>query len=522
MTDDITDDHIRLAGEAHRSGDLVRAERHYREALLFRPGDPGILGDFTYLLCATGRSQEALAGIDSALGVHRDNPVLLAAKGQALETMGRPDLAMPVYQTLISLQPENVFCLYRMGVIFSYWGRIQEALEVYEKAVALKPDFVKCLALIGDVRKQLGDKAGAEQAYREVLRRSPGMFSVYRLLSSLKKFTGESDADYQTMSRLLSDERVKGPARSEIHFALAKVCMDFARHEEALSHWRQGNALVRSGYSWSLEDEAGHFERVKKMFGPSFFARRSDYGLDGASPIFIVGMLRSGTSLLEQMLDRHPEVHACGEANELPVLLRERLSSLEAVGRMKANESRVLARQYLERMRPFLSNGTQRFVDKQLFNFKHVGVIRLLFPEARIINCYRGAMDTCFSIYRNYFTNLREFAYDQYEIGRYFGLWSGWMGHWTSVLPDHVYPFSYEELIDNPEREMRGVLEFCGLPWDDACLHVQQSSRVVRTASWDQANRPLYRGGVGQWKPFSEGLVDIRRGLRDGGIDPSG
>jgi hypothetical protein len=370
------------------------------------------------------------------------------------------------------------------------------------------------------------DEALAE--FQEVRRLDPANSMA---LASLSKLAAAghyqpSDADRRTMEQLVARPDLPAEDRCRLHFALAWILDRPGSYDPAFAHVRRANELRREiercrGVSFDLDAHRRLVDRLIAVFTPAYFERVRSFGSDSELPVFIVGMLRSGTSLVEQILASHPEVHGAGELNDIERMIQslpERLAKEgypECLARLDTGTARTLADQHLDKLRQ-LGGAAARVIDKLPFNFLHLGLIATLLPRSRIIHCRRDARDTCLSCYFQNFADPHPFALDLGLLGRYYREYERLMAHWARVLPLAVFELHYEELTANQEAISRELVAFCGLEWDERCLRFHESNRVVRTASTLQVRQPMYQSSVGRWKHFEAYLVPLLDALGAG------
>ena len=494
---------------------LGEAEACFRNALRLAPNYPEALYRLASIASAVGRTDGALELLDRALAQAPGNPNYELARGVALETQGRWGEALASYRRVSDTVPDAPEPYDNIGNVFMGCGRVDEAVEAYRKAVAIKPDYADAYAHLGSVLKMKGDAEGARQAYARVLELQPDRVEVYRGMTQLRRYRCREDSDAEVMERLLRDSTLSPVKAMHLHFALGKVHDDLAEYDDAFAHFREANRLRRAGYHYDVNDDIATLNKARSLFTKDFFEARNGHGLSQARPIFIVGMPRSGSTLVEQILSNHPDVAAADEVPDLWCTIRSVGGFPELAERVDADLSVRLATEYLDRMRLYNVEGLPRTTDKELFNFIYVGVIRLLFPNAKVICCRREPMDTCFSIWMRYFPSIGYFANDQYEVGRFYRVFNAYMRHWREVLPGFVLDFEHRALIDDQEGQTRRLLEFCELDWDDACLRFHESGRVAKTASTSQVRQPLNDKGIGHWRHYERHLGEMRRGLEE-------
>jgi hypothetical protein len=364
------------------------------------------------------------------------------------------------------------------------------------------------------VLRTVGRQAEAVSAYREGLRLKPDFAELWWSLSNLKTWRFEP-ADVAAMESLLATPGLPDEPAAQLCFALGKAYEDARDFDRAFGCFGRGNALRRAREHYDPVQTEQIGERIRATFTPELFARLDGAGHVGAAPIFIVGMPRSGSTLVEQILASHPAVEATFELPQAGRLVRfidrQRPGGEgypEAVPGLSAGQLAELGRRYDEETRRFRT-GAPRFTDKMPNNFATIGLLRLALPGARFINTLRHPLDTCLSCYKQLFARGQSFTYDLLELGEYYLEYQRMMDHWHRVLPGLVLDVRYEDVVAGLEGEVRRILEFCGLPWDDACLRFHETGRAIRSASSEQVRRPIYSDAVGFWNNYAGHLAPL-------------
>ena len=393
------------------------------------------------------------------------------------------------------------------------------AIEMLRGIIAQAPQGVSAWISLGDLLETIGRTQEAIEAYRHALSLRPGHGYAWWSLANIKanRFAPE---DVQALRDLLGKADLAESDRMMASFALGKALEDGGEAEDAFARYRAGNALRRARQPYDHGRTADLVARSRALFTPAFFAARAGQGDPAPDPIFVVGLPRSGSTLIEQMLDAHPAIEGTMELPDLPRAVArldmpggrypESLAALDgdvlaAIGRAYLAESRVQRRTE----KPF-------FIDKRPANFQHVGLIRAILPNARIIDVRRHPLACGFSAFRQYFPSGFDFAHDLEDIGRYYRAYVELMAHWDAVLPGHVHRILYEDLVAEPEREVRRLLGHLGLPFDPACLRFHESGRAVRTPSASQVRQPLYTDALESWRAFEPWLEPLKAALGDG------
>jgi tetratricopeptide (TPR) repeat protein len=407
-----------------------------------------------------------------------------------------------------------------MAAVATRLMRQEEALEAYERAAQLKPDEVGLRMSAGHVQKTLGRRRDSEASYKAALQMDPGRAEAYWSLADLKNYAF-SDEEIAAMQRLLASDKRERSNEAQLHFALGRAYEQRADYEQAFAHYAEGNSLRRLDAPFDIDGFERRSARIRAFFDEGFFAARPGSGDPSSAPIFIVGLPRSGSTLIEQILASHSQVEG---TMELPNILNMvgqfddvaagRDGYPETVGRASAAQLAALGRRYLEETAA-LRSGREHFTDKLPNNFSHIGLIHAILPDAAIIDARRHPMDACFSTFKQYFAEGQTFSYDLADLGRYYRCYLSLMDHWDRALPGRVLHVQYEELVREPEANIRRLLEHCGLPYEAACLSFHETRRPVRTASAEQVRQPLYSSGVGYWRHFERQLEPLRQTLGD-------
>jgi len=511
---------IEQATAAFIAGDRSSAESLFREVLKADASHVGALCGLAAIALGTGNTRDAERLVRHALRQTAHAPLAQRALAHTLIAAGRLVEAESATRELLQIEPQNPQNWVALGTVLTRLLRQGDALAAYEQAAHLNPGQVALRLSIGHVLKTLGQRAACEQAYQECLRMDAACAEAYWSLADLKTYVF-SDAQVEAMGGLLADPSVNDAGRAHLQFALGRAFEQQHRHREAFAHYTAGNGLRRKSSSFDIAAFEGKSRRVGQFFARAFFQARAGVGSPDPAPIFIVGLPRSGSTLVEQILASHSQVEGTMELPNILTQVRE-LERLDPRGDgypeslRDASPERLagLGRRYLEETRP-LRCGRPRFIDKMPNNFSHVGLIHLILPNATVIDVRRHPMDACFSAYKQHFAEGQSFSYDLDDLGRYYRCYLALMDHWDEVLPGKVMHLPYEALVREPDRHVRRLLAHCGLPFEAACLRFHETRRPVRTASAEQVRQPLYTSGIGYWKNFAAELEPLRKSLGD-------
>ncbi|MCH8038435.1 MAG: sulfotransferase, partial [Proteobacteria bacterium] len=454
------------------------------EAAAGRPASSDVLGELGDMHRTLGHHDDAVDWYRKALKHDPANARRRVNLGHCLSKLNRFDEAQRAFHTALEHEPALAEAHYNIGLSLQFIGRFDDAIVAHERAVALRPDLTEAHFSLAMIRRARG---------------------------------GESEITH--LGDLLADSELSLDGRIHANFALARLHDNLGDEESAFAHYRTGNELKAQTVAFDPARHADFVDRCIATFDHAFFGQREGFGLDSHKPVFILGMPRSGTTLVEQILSAHREVHGAGELDDLRLMIKalpDRLGSAErfpdiapALGRPA---SRELARDYLSRIED-LDPGAARITDKMTGNYLRLGLIALILPRATIIHCRRDPLDTCLSCYFQNFANGLNFTYDLGHLGAVYRHYARLMAHWREVLPLRTLDVCYEDLVAQPEGVSRDIVAFCGLDWDDRCLDFHRHERQVRTASFWQVRQPIFATSVGRWRKFSRFLGPLFESL---------
>jgi tetratricopeptide (TPR) repeat protein len=503
-----------LAGSDYRA-----AEGMFREVLKSDPSHLAALAGLAAVAIRAGNTPDAERLLAHARIRSTHHPLVRRAWGHALLAAERLAEAQAVFRELLQLEPENPQNWAALGSVQIRLLRQEEALAAYEEAARLNPAQAGFRLAIGHINKTLGRRAQCEAAYRQCLRLDPKYAEAYWSLADLKNYSF-SDAELAAMRNLLASPAA-ATDQAQLHFAVGRALEQRERYSEAFRHYTAGNVLRKQSSPFSIATFEAKSRRIAACYDAEFFAARAAAGDPDPAPILVVGLPRSGSTLVEQILASHSQVEGTMELHNILAIVREldhldpnRDGYPERVRALSAAELTGLGRRYVEETRAVRA-GKPRFIDKMPNNFSHVGLIHAILPNARIVDVRRHPMDACLSNYKQYFAHGQSFSYDLEDLGRYYRCYLGLMDHWDAVLPGKVLHLQYEQLIRDPQDTVHRLLEHCGLPFEAATLAFHENRRPVRTASAEQVRQPLYTSGVGYWKRFASELEPLRASLGD-------
>ncbi|HEX4143943.1 MAG TPA: sulfotransferase [Pirellulales bacterium] len=479
------------------------------------PAEPGPLAalvDLAEREQAAGRFAEATEAYRQIIALRPDLAEAHNNLGYALEQQGQLDNAAAEYRRAVALDPRLFQAHENLGNVARRQRKLDQAVVHYEQALVGRPDLAVAYNHLGNVLKEQGKFDDAAARYDQALALAPDRAEAHYDRADLKTFrTG--DADLAALEAIAQGGRLPPDKMLYVHFALGKALDDVGDYRRGFEHLLQGNALKRREVDYHEAAFHQTFRRIAERFDRELLDRVAAVGDRSPAPIFIVGMPRSGSTLVEQILASHPQVEAGDELPNLGQVVRSiggaggrAVPFPQSIENLAAEDWRRLGEAYLASL-PTLGAGKTRITDKMLSNFAYIGLIRLILPAARIIHAVRDPVDTCVSCFSKLFTAGAAFSYDLAELGRYYRMYGELMEHWRSVLPaGAMLEVVYEEVVDNVDRQARRLIDYCGLPWDDRCLTFHETGRPIATASNVQARRPLYRSSVARWRRYEEFL----------------
>jgi tetratricopeptide (TPR) repeat protein len=481
---------IRMLAEiAAEREDYVEAERLYTKCLELAPGYSRARFDLARTLHMQQKAQPMLVLLDRLLQFEPDSLPYRTLRASAFALLGQNEHARQILEILLTEFPSNAALYIHYGNVLRTAGHSEQAVAAYRKGTQLRPSYGE----------------------------------AWFCMANLKtfKFTDEEIRSMQQQSAAadLADED-----RLQLEFALGKALEDAGEFGRSFEHYANGNAVRRRAVLYEADANTRFVQGLQKMYTPEFFAARAGSGCNAPDPIFIVGLPRAGSTLLEQILASHSQVEGTRELPDIQGFALELgardlrggspkfLHSVEALSREQLN---ALGHRYLDQTRPNRLRGTPFFIDKMPSNFFHVGLIHLILPNARIIDARRSPLACCFSNFKQHFQAGVWFSYSLDDIGRFYRSYVELMGHYDRALPGRVYRVNYEKLVSDLEGEVRKLLEYCGLPFEERCLRFHETRRVVQTASSEQVRRPLFAEGVDQWRNFEPWLGELKQALGD-------
>jgi tetratricopeptide (TPR) repeat protein len=515
------DPRLMEAGLALVEGQLAVAERLLRPHLKEKPTDIAAIRMMAELAARLGRYKDAENLLRRALELA---PAFTAARANLatiLYRQNRPAEAVETLDRLMEDDPANPAHLNLKAAALGRIGGYEEAIGLYGEVLARFPAQPKVWMSYGHVLKTVGRQADSIAAYRRAIGLAPTLGEAWWSLANLKTVVlGEEDV--AAMTAALETSGIAEEDRFHLHFALGKALEDAGEATPAFAHYAKGNRLRRAGITYDPEETEAQAARSAALFTPEFFAAREGRGCPARDPIFILGMPRAGSTLIEQILASHSRIEGTMELPDIPAMvhrisgrkLRSDESAYpECLADFPPDELRALGEEYLERTRIQRKTDRPLFIDKMPNNWAHLGFIHLILPNAAIVDARRHPLGCCFSNFKQHFARGQTFTYDLAELGRYYRAYVETMRHFDQVLPGRIHRVIYEHMVEDPEGEVRRLLDHLGLEFEPQCLKFHETERAVRTASSEQVRRPINREGLDAWRDFEPWLGPLKEAL---------
>ncbi|MGI9263907.1 MAG: tetratricopeptide repeat-containing sulfotransferase family protein [Gammaproteobacteria bacterium] len=506
---------LALAAEHQKEGRLEEAERSCRDVLRTSPNSVDALRLLGITLIRGGRVDEAETQFRKAIAIAPDFVGALMDLGRSLKDQNQFEEAIDCFKKAMRLEPTNSQAPFLLASTLTPAALTYDALEAYERVLELRPNHPGAKLGLAHVLKTIGRQEEAVRAYRDCIELKPNNGETYWSMANLKTYR-LSDDDIETMESKLDLEEVDEESRVNFLFALAKAYEDRGDFSRAWPFYVDGNAGRRALEFYDPVQTEVTNDTLVKVFDKPLFETHQGHGHPDTSPIFVVGLPRSGSTLIEQILASHSMVEGTSELpylGQVAVSLnRNRADGInypEAVRELGETHLNRLGKDYLRRAQLHRVEGTPHFVDKMPNNFPSIGLIHLILPNAKIIDARRYPLDSCLSCYRQLFARGQTFTYDLTDIGEYFLQYQRMMDHWHEVLPGRVLTVQYEDMVTDFENQVRRLIDYCDLPWEDACASFHETDRPVRTASSEQVRQPVYTKSIHFWRNHEQHLGEL-------------
>jgi len=523
---DYAEAHNNLGNAFRDQGKLAEAVARYERALALKPDYAEAHNNLGNAFRDQGKLTEAVASYERALALKPDYAEAHSNLGNAFRDQDKLTAAVASYERALALKSDYAEAHNNLGNAFRDQDKLTAAVASYERALALKPDFAEAHNNLGTAFKDQGKLTAAVARYEQALALKPDYAAVYLNLADMKKFA-LGDPHLAAMEALAANtEGLSKADRMRLDFGLAKAYADLKDYPRSFKHLLAGNTAKRATVDYDEISSFARFDRIEAVFTRELIVGKSGGGDPSRSPIFVIGMPRSGTTLVEQIIASHRLVHGGGELKTLHNVVLEVCGpdgsttlSPEFVPAPYAAALRQVGTHYVALVRELAARnggGKAAYVtDKMPSNYYFAGLIHLAMPNAKIIHTIRDPVDTCVSCFSTLFSRGQNHTYDLVELGRYYKRYERLMTHWRHVLPEGSFlDVRYEDVVADLEVQARRIIAYCGLPWDDCCLSFHEAERPVRTASATQVRQPIYASSVGRWRVYEDHLGPLLRALR--------
>jgi len=516
----VDDPVLMQAAAALVEGRLAPAERTLRDHLKAKPHDVAAMRMLAEIGTRLGRYADAEALLSHALELAPSFTPARHNLAVVLYRQNRAAEALPHIERLLEVDPADPSYLNLKAAALTLTGDYEAAIRLYEAVLKKHPAQPKAWLSYGHALKTAGRQADSVAAYRRSLALTPGLGEAYWSLANLKTFALADDV--AAMQAQLERPELSDDDRLHLHYALGKAFEDAGAYEASFGHYAEGARLRRGQVEYDAAETTAQLARSKALFTADFLAARAGQGHPDPAPIFVVGLPRSGSTLVEQILASHTQVEGTMELPDIVYLARTLAEGRpkadkplypDVIGELSADGLRRLGEAYVARTAIQRKLGRPFFIDKMPNNFLHTGLISLILPNAKIIDTRRDGMATGFSAFKQHFARGQNWSYDLVEIGRFYRDYVALMAHFDAVAPNRVHRVDYEAMVEDTEGEVRRLLAYCGLPFEPECLEFHRNSRPVRTASSEQVRRPIFRDGIDQWRHFEPWLAPLRDAL---------
>lgn len=503
---------LAAAEQAFLSANFPKADQLARRLLHYLPNETRVLRLLAKIARHFRHAEISCAILAKCVAIKPDNQAIALEYAHALLASKKHQAAYEQCVQIVQHAPEIIEVYDVQAATLVALARYDEAIAIYQALINVHPEKALCLLRLGNVLKIVGNADKATECYQQAIILNPSLGEAFWNLANLKTY-GFSETDIATMNAALQTGNVDSLNRVLFHFALGKALEDKQQFEKSFEHYRQANTLYSSLRPYRYRSQK---ESVEAFFTTEYFAEKKPWGHASTAPIFIVGLPRSGSTLVEQILSSHSQVDATMELTEIVSIARE-LNALNAQGQgqfpqsltaLTGEQIKTLAQRYLDFVAPLRQNAPY-FIDKLPNNFHHLGLIKTLFPQAKIIDVRRHPLASGWSLYKHFFAEGFEFSYNLESIGHYYNDYLALMNHWQQVLPQQILSINYEDLVQDLPGITAKILAYCELPFEENCLAFHQNKRAVATASSEQVRKPLYTSALEHWKNYDTFLAPL-------------
>ena len=497
-------------------GDYISAETKAKKLIKKFPDYLAMYNLLGLCLYSQKKFQDAIKYFNQAIQMNPNFFVAINNLGNTYHAMGDLKNAQLNYEKAIERNPKFTHAISNLGNIKKELNDLEEAINLYKQAIALDDKLFVVHNNLGMAYQSIGEFEQAKKHFELVLKINPKFTRADRSLSMSTKYKVD-DQHLKKMEDKLKNQSLNDLQKIDLYFGLGKAYEDIKDFKESFKNYKLGNEIKRKKISYKIKDEQELFKNIEKTFSKIDYKEIYNIKDNTNKIIFITGMPRSGTTLVEQIIANHKNVYGAGELKDLTEIIKNNFFVNNKIKfpdklNIKDQNLKEMGINYIENLNRFKTN-KDFITDKAPLNFRWIGLIKLILPKSKIIHCTRDSKDNCISLFKNIFEGTLNFSYDLEEIGKFYNLYKNLMKFWKKKLPDFIYDISYEKLIENQKEETKKLLNFCDLNWDENCLNFHKNKRPIVTASFAQARKPIYKSSIKSWEKYKDELLPLLKVL---------
>ena len=491
----------------YKSKRYSEAESFCKDLIKVNPKIAFLYNLMGIILNDQNRQDEAINFYKKGIETDPQFALIYSNLGNTYKSQNKLDDAEKCYKKAINIDSKLSEPYNNLGNLLRTLNKYKEAINTYNQAIDNNKNFFWAYYNLATTHTTLGNYKEAKVNFEKTIKINPNFGPAHRSLSRVKKYK-KNDNHLKEMLKIYKNKDIDEIHKKELSFAIGKAYEDIGDYDSSFEYYNNANNLHRKLFTFSITDEKKDFDNIKKIYNINILKKIKKNNIKSPNIIFIVGMPRSGTTLIEQIISSHPEVFGCDELNFIPNLYKHNKNLL------KQDQKSIIdiGNQYINKVNE-ISNESKTVTDKLPLNFKWLGFIKLILPNAKIIHCKRNSKDNCFSIFKNYFPNQVNFAFNINETIEFYNLYLDIMNHWNNIFKDEIFNIEYENIVNNPENEIKNIIKACDLRWDDQCLKYYQNARPIKTASDTQARNKIYKTSLNSWKNYDKYFVKYFKNL---------
>jgi len=486
-----------------KSKKLVEAEIFNNDLILKYPDTPYLFNIHGLILTEQKKINKAIEIYKKGLKIDPNYSVIHNNLGSLYDIQGKFTEAENHFKTSIKLDDKAFEPLNNLGILHSKNNNYKDSINCYKKAITINKKFFQAYYNLGVSYSSIGMFDEAEFSYKKAITLNPNLYSAHRSLSQIIKYKNGSN-HLKDLNKIYKSQNITTSGKTEIGFALGKAYEDIKDYDRSFYFYNIANAERRKNINFSYIAEKKNFDNLKFNFNKNIYKNNTKTINPDKTPIFIVGMPRSGTTLVEQIISSHPKVFPGDELDFLPNLISINFNNLNKINLTDYKKINIISKEYIKKLK-IISNNSERVTDKLPINFQWIGLIKYMLPNAKIIHCTRNSKDNCFSIFKNYFVNPKlNFAYNLEELCDFYNIYNDLMNYWKKTIPNFIIDVKYEELINNPDLKIKNLIDSCDLNWNDKCLDYYENKRSIKTSSIVQARKKMYTSSINSWRNYKK------------------